>query len=446
MKFEKVKNENYCGTVVKLDQFVPIPKADKIQSALIFGNSVIISKDATVGDIGVFFPVECQLSAEFVASNNLYRKPEYGNIDATKTGYFETHRRIKCAKFLGVKSEGLWLPISAFEYLNLKLSDFHEGDTFDKIGTHEICEKYIPKHNSNAGPRIKGKHVRLEDSIVSGQFRFHFDTENLRKNIHKLRVTDTISISDKWHGTSAIFGKPLVLRNLRWFERILRKIGVPIQETVHGLTYSSRKMVKAVNGVDKANGIHYYGEDIWGVVAKEVSNKIPNSYTIYGEIVGYTPTGSHIQAASGGRSYHYGCEVGQHKLMVYRVITTNIDGKTIELSWPQLGEFCNKYGFERVKELFYGKITDIVPWDASMDMRDWQNNVLKYLEVNFVHDQMCPYNDNKIPAEGIVVRVDQLEECRSFKLKNFKFLEDETKLNDAGVVDIETIESDVEES
>jgi len=57
---------------------------------------------------------------------------------------------------------------------------------------------------------------------------------------------------------------------------------------------------------------------------------------------------------------------------------------------------------------------------------------------------MCIYNAQQIPAEGIVVRIDSLEECRNYKLKNFAFLEAESKMNDSGILDIETAESSEE--
>jgi hypothetical protein len=58
-----------------------------------------------------------------------------------------------------------------------------------------------------------------------------------------------------------------------------------------------------------------------------------------------------------------------------------------------------------------------------------------------MHDQDCAYN-NGLPAEGIVIRVDHLNECSSYKLKNFRFLMDESVLLDAGVADMETVESE----
>jgi hypothetical protein len=441
MKFEKARNENYVATIVKLKDFVLIPKAERIQSALIFGNSVIVSKEVKAGDIGIFFPVETQLSNEFVSANNLYRHAEWGNIDSTKTGYLEQHRRIKCAKFLGVKSEGIWLPLESLNYLGVNLNEFTLGLTFDRVGDKEICQKYIVGTRGTGGPN-NCKASKLKDSIVDGQFRFHQDTENLRKNIDKVFPTDYISISDKWHGTSAIISKPLVIIKPTWLEKIASKLGVRVKDSEYKLTYSSRRVIKGTDGT--------FGTDLWGIVAKEVSDKIPTSFSIYGEIVGYTPEGKIIQAAAGGRAYHYGCAKGEHKFVVYRVVTTNSEGKTLELSWPQMKEFCNKYGLEMVHEWFYGPVFELFPIETNfymtiVDERErlelWQNNLLKFLVLEYTNDGMCQFNNNEVPAEGIVVRRDSLEICDSWKLKNFLFLTDETKKNDAGVLDMETVES-----
>ena len=429
-------NPNYCGTVVKLQNFVDLPNCDNVKSALIFGNSVIVSKTCQTGDAGIFFPVETQLNDKFLANNNLYRHAEWGNIDQTKTGFFEPNGRVKAVRFRGHKSEGFWIPISSLNYLEVYAPIFlYEGNTFDHIGPYEICCKYIVQVGSAGVRDPKSKAVQLKNSIIDGQFRFHFDTEQLRKNISRLNPNDIISISDKWHGTSGIFSRPLVIRNLNWFEKLLHKIGVGIQLSKYGFTYSSRKVIK---GVDTT------GDDIYGIVAKKVSDKIPNSYTIYGEIVGYTPTGSPIQVASGGRPYHYGCAVGSHRFLVYRIVTTNIDGKTLELSWPQMKQFCNKYGLEMVKELYYGRAGDLLDGIATNDGKSWEEHFLGEIEARWVNDQMCEVNNKEVPAEGVVVRRDGLEECESWKLKNFKFLEDETKKNDKGIVDMETTESNEE--
>ena len=59
----------------------------------------------------------------------------------------------------------------------------------------------------------------------------------------------------------------------------------------------------------------------------------------------------------------------------------------------------------------------------------------KYLEKDSI------YCKNKVPEEGIVVRLDNSFEIDSYKLKSFRFFEKETKDFDNGIVDIETQES-----
>lgn len=438
------KNKNYAASVVALRDFVLLAGCDNIKAAIIFNNSVIVSKDTQVGDLGLFFPAETKLSDEFLGANNLFRKPEWGNLDQEAKGFFEQHGRVKTVKFRGNKSEGFWIPAASLSYTGKNtLTSLRVGDTFDHIGEHEICRKYVPKFNpaKTSSTQIKGRQPKLEDGIVDGQFRFHFDTENLRRNAHKILPTDFISISDKWHGTSVVVGKLLVKRNLRWYERILRKAGVAIQESTYGLTYSSRRVIKAVNGIEKNGEVnHFYSEDIWGVVAKEVEDKIPNGFTLYGEIVGYATDGSAIQ-----KGYSYGCVVGQHKLVVYRVTLTTPDGLTVELTWPQMHEFGSKYGIEVVPEIYYGRAGDLfLVTDVDYEAATWQGAFLKKLEAQYVNDGDCPYNPKGTPAEGIVVRVDRLNECESFKLKNFHFLLAESKLLDKGELDTETAQYEEE--
>lgn len=100
MKFEKPKNENYCATVTEIKNIVPLDNCDNIQGTIIFGNHVIIGKDVQVGDVGIYFPPETQLSNEYLSENNLYRDATL-NKDQTKKGYFEVNGRVRTAKLRG---------------------------------------------------------------------------------------------------------------------------------------------------------------------------------------------------------------------------------------------------------------------------------------------------------------------------------------------------------
>jgi hypothetical protein len=277
--------------------------------------------------------------------------------------------------------------------------------------------------------------------------------------VHAITPDMWISISSKWHGTSAVFANLLVKRELGWLERLLKRLGVKIQESEYGYIWSSRRVVKGVGGQEKENSIHYYDSDIWGLVAKEVEDRIPKGFTVYGEIVGWTPEGSPIQPG-----YAYGCQKGSHRLVVYRVTITNPDGKVIELSWQHKKQFCEKHGFEMVKELWFGRAAEfgreIIPsldtitlheWQVafarlvldSADSNDWQIAFSKLLENQYVGDRMCQYNNNEVPAEGVVLKVDRLDEAIALKQKSFLFLKRESEALDKGELDIETEQSEV---
>lgn len=436
MTFETPKNVNYSAVVCQLKEFVDLPNCDFVKHALIFGNAIIVSKDAEAGQIGLFFPVECALSKEFLGANNLFRKPELGNVDPEQKGFFEEHGRVKAVKFRGHKSEGFWIPLTSLGYLVPEGTLFPVGTVFDAIGDHEICRKYVPKGRAPGISKNQKRQARLEDSIVADQFRLHFDTENLRRNAHKICPTDWISISDKWHGTSVVISKVLVKRTLPWYENLLSKLGVAVQTHEYGLVYSSRKVIKAVNEVSKGSAQHFYTTDIWGDVAREVEDKIPAGFTLYGEIVGFTSDGAAIQ-----KGYHYGCGPNQHRFLVYHVTSTNAEGKVLPLSRPQMYEFCSKMGLEAVPLLWYGQAQEMykIPFD-----QHWNEELVKRLEDNYVVDQSCPHNYNEVPAEGIVVWIDKYEDPEAFKLKNFRFLEAESKLLDTGEMDTETQQSEEE--
>ena len=88
MKLKEPKNSNYAAIVVQIKTIVPLENCDNVVAAQIMGNQVIVSKDVQIEDIGLYFPLETQLTEPYLANNNLYKDAEL-NKDATKKGYFE---------------------------------------------------------------------------------------------------------------------------------------------------------------------------------------------------------------------------------------------------------------------------------------------------------------------------------------------------------------------
>lgn len=250
LTLNKPENPNYAASIVKIERLVELDNCDNVIGAIIYGNHVIVDKSVKNGDVGVFFPVECELSHDFLMSNNLYRKKEL-NTNPEKTGYFEENRRIKALKFRGHKSEGVFFPLSYFNYLVGEdgVRELTEntmiGTDFDAINKNVICKKYIKlKRESQPGSGGSGKKNKKVSKIIDKQFRFHDDTSQLGKNLHRFNPETNIAITYKIHGTSGISSKILCKKRLTWYEKVLKFIGVNVVDYEYDYIYSSRKVIK----------------------------------------------------------------------------------------------------------------------------------------------------------------------------------------------------------
>ena len=141
----KLTNQNYCATVVEIKTLVPLENCNNVQAAIIMGNQVIVGKDVQIGDVGLFFPVECELSKEYLRSNSLYRDKTL-NVDTNKGGYFELNGGIRCVKFRGNKSEGLFMPLESLDFITKDYpelnTEFNIINNIEKIITRQ-AESFI---------------------------------------------------------------------------------------------------------------------------------------------------------------------------------------------------------------------------------------------------------------------------------------------------------------
>lgn len=429
MELKKPKNSNYAAVVVEIKTMTPLENCNNVVATHIMGQQVIIGKDTNIGDIGLYFPVECQLSGAFLKNNNLYRNIDLNN-DNTKKGYFDENGRVRCQKFVKHDSEGFFIPIDSLEFTGVDTSKFKLGQEFDEVNGVEICKKYMiktqrtPGLGGNKNSKLVKKH---ETKLVENQFRLHGDTSMLYKNLHRIKPTDLISITYKIHGTSFISSKVICKKPLVWYEKILKKLGVNIVDTAYDYLYSSRKVIK--NEQLNPNPNHYYGDDIWGIAHNEVKEFLLDGMTIYGEIAGFLPNGGAIQ-----KGYDYGCETGQHKLFIYRVTYTNPSGKVFEFSAKQVQDWCRTHGVGAVPQLYYGYAKDIV--DCDPESEDWSNKFLETVKAMW-NEKDCYICQNKVPEEGAVIRIEGIE-LEAYKQKSLRFYERETKLLDKGESDIES--------
>lgn len=429
------KNPNYLAKVVAISQIRKHSNADRLSCVNILGNNIITST-AKVGDLYVFFPLECAINKEYLAYTNSFASPELNNDKAVK-GFFGNTGRVRALKLRGEKSEGYIASVSSIESwlnskgINFKFTQDHINTDFDQIGDILLCEKYINRQTlidaqkAQARDRQTKKAVRVS-KIIPNQFRFHNDTEQLKRNIHRISPEDVITISYKLHGTSAVFSNVLCKKPLKWYEKLLTRLGINIVDSHYDYVWSSRRVIKNEYADVKLPG--YYNVDIWEHTANSLKDKISNGISLYGEIVNQLPNGAWIQ-----KDYDYGLAPHKSDFYVYRITSTAYDGKVTEFSTVQMLDYCQR-NFLNVVPIFYrGKAKDLFP-ELSLG-EHWHQSFLEKLMEKYT-EKKCYMCKNNVPEEGVVI-VKEGPTFEAFKLKSFAFLERETAELDSGATNIE---------
>ena len=441
-------NPNYLAKFVCISNIRKHPNADRLQVTTIDGNDVITGTDIKVGDNVVYFPLECAINKDFLSATNSFEDKEL-NFEKDKKGFFNSKGRVRAVKLRGQPSMGYIVPVDVFfnwvnaitasstnsyssAYANREFDCFNNGDK-----PVIVCKKYINKQEKidrnkekQANQKYKAKKV---EKLIDNQFRLHCDTPQFGKNLFKFSPSDTIAITHKLHGTSGVFSKVLCKKKLTWYQKLFKKVGINIVDTHYDSVYSSRKVIKNKNYSDQEVTGGFYGEDIWGVVAKELDPFIEQGMTLYCEIVGYLESGKMVQP-----KYDYGCAEGKHDTYVYRITTTMPNGTVYEWSTPQIVEWCIKKGVKHVPLYYFGSAKALFP---TLDEHNhWQDEFLIKMKETYL-EKMDPICTNQVPDVGVCIRREGLE-IDTYKLKSFAFLQHESAELDAGTVDIESQQAD----
>jgi hypothetical protein len=449
LRISEKANRNYLAKVVSLGKSVTHPNADRLQGFVIDHARIYVDLSFKEHDICIYFPLECQIDSRILSFLNLYSDKSL-NKDNSKAGFFNSKGRVRAVRLRSEPSQGFIMKAEDFLYAVATFASFSRlidsdsiGQEFDSINDEIIVKKYVVEKQRKSGVKSDKKLANKVSRIVENQFRFHIDTEQLRKNIFKVNRNDYVSITAKLHGTSVIFGKLLTYRKLTFIERILKKLGVNINDKEYDLLYSSRRVIKNDDLNTQSN--HYYSSDVWGDAVKTFEYAVQKGYTLYGEIVGFTRDGAYIQ-----KGFDYGClkpiyeneyvEGVHYRVYIYRITFTNEDGNVSELSWRQIKTYCEHFGIQHVPEYYFGKL---VNFDKSLKKiktdEEFNGAVIKLLEEKYL-EKYCEFCAVKVPSEGIVLRVDKLFKFDAYKLKSFMFFEWESKQLDDNVIDIESEE------
>ena len=441
----------HVGYVVKIAELNPHSNADRLQIATIFGASVIVGLDVKVGDLGVYFPIDLQLSEEYCAQNNLVRKKdENGN---NVGGYLEPDKRnIRAMKLRGEKSEGLFMPLESLAYTGE--TRFEVGEKIDVLNGHEICSKYIPKIQNRQGHVSEGNRTRKRSVPIAPLFAEHADTEQLVYHMDDIRPGDQIEITLKMHGTSGRTGYLPKFQGYKrtFWDKLFHREGTPIYDW--GYVTGTRRVV--LNDFEDGG---YYGSNAFRAPhAKFFEGKLNKGETVYYEIVGFTTDGAPIMASVANSKisdkeftkqygketvFSYGCvpnpkspkvkdwvysekaedevpvyegtpEV-QSACYVYRMTLTTEEGYTVEYTPDFMRYRCEQMGAKCVLPFWKGYIPEdpykrdmLTPGELVKDIAE------KY------YDGPDPIGKTHV-REGVVIRIVNRPKFCAYKHKNFNF-------------------------
>lgn len=443
----------HCGYVVKVEKLRKHENADRLQIATFFGNDTCVGLDVVMGEIGIYFPSDLQLSEEFCEINHLCRKKKDGSSD---TGYLDENKRnIKAINLRGEKSDGIFCPLSSIVYTGINLDDLNIGDTISILNNHEICKKYIPQRQHRHGEYSTGNKTRKHKVSIAPLFMEHADTEQLAYNLSAFKPGDEIEITLKMHGTSQRTGYLPVLkgyhdswhcqiRNWLWFQfnRITKKndLHTTIDKMKHdGKPYYDYGYVSGTRRVvlDNYEGGFYGSNTFREQHSKFFEGKLWKGETVYYEVVSFTDDGTPImgkgkvpkeaQSQYGTEMvFHYGRSEGSD-IYVYRMTMTNEDGDVVEYTPDFMRYRCEQMGAKTVPVLWRGTIPYTM--DDIESPIPGHRIVLKEGESagEWIKKVAEQYYDGPDPIgkthvrEGVVVRILNRPKFCAYKHKNHLF-------------------------
>lgn len=438
----------YTGFVVKVEHLRKHSNADRLQIATFFGNDTIVGLDTKIGDIGIYFPTDGQLSERFCAVNDLVRRKDENGKQAG--GYLDPEKRnIKALKLRGEKSDGLYMPITCLADF-CKISDLKVGDTIDTVNGELICQKYIP-HQGRTPGAPGSKAAKKAKANIAPTFYEHVDTAQLAYNLNAFKPGDTVQLTLKMHGTSGRTGYlPLVHTKQSWFDKLFHRPGKEYKE--YGYITGTRRVV--LDG--KRSGGFYDSDDFRMAMAAKFENKLRKGEVVYYEIVGFQgPNGAPIMSQVANSkvkdpeftkqygattTFSYGCEQDstyvepEHEtgawhpcceVYVYRMTMVNEDGDVVEYSPTQIKERCEQMGVHTVMEFETFIIPKKEP-DSPFSPREPEyyhdvdpgEYVLRRVERYF--DGPDPIGKTHV-REGVVARILNRSNFAVYKHKNFSF-------------------------
>ena len=475
----------YKAYIVEVKNLRKHENADRLQIATFFGNDTVVDMSVNLGDIGVYFPVDGQLSAEFAEHNNLTRRKD---AEGNQIGGFldPDKRNIKAIRLRGEKSDGLYLPISCLDYCFPDIKGgaammFNVGDIIEGVvNGHDIFRKYIPRSNHRVSDKA-GNKTRKHREPIAPLFAEHADTEQLAYNLDAFKSGDEVEITLKMHGTSqrtaylpvfcgyddSDFQK--LINKVRFYVEMIRN-RMTVDEFFNSLKHDGKPIYDwgYVSGtrrviLENYEGGFYGSNSFREQHSKVFEGKLWKGETAYYEVVGFTDSGDSIMPKCDNKKvqdkeftkmygdttvFTYGCNDTREviypdgtvetypvsDIYVYRMTMTNEDGDVVEYTPDFMRYRCEQMGVKTVPVLWKGIIPEFPAsaTDPTISAGEWIKEVAERY-----YDGSDPIGKTHI-REGVVVRVLNRPKFAAYKHKNFYFKVLEGIIKDtAEVPDIE---------
>lgn len=432
---------SYKAIIARATNLRKHPNADRLQLATVVGCQVVVGLNVVEGQMGVYFATDGIILDPFAKNNNLYRKKdEAGNSIG---GMFDEPARVRTQKFRKAVSDGFFCEMENLirAGINPKIvANLQEGYEFDELEGIKICQKWI---NQQTIKRMGSATKKGKKSLQSNMFKEHLDTAHLFRNLHRIERNRHVVLTLKVHGTSARIGNVLVDRELKWHEKVLKWMGVKIQDKEWCNLAGTRRVVLGSENAILNQQRGYYSNEFRHNAAKPFVGNIRKGETWYYEVVGYenavgpSPIMPVVNTqkiedkeftkkfSNFGDNVHmvykYGCESGKFDIYVYRITVANEDGHHYDLSWNDVKYRCTEIGIKHAPEI--------------VQLFDVNGEALEKI-VREHMDGPDPIDPSHW-REGVVVRVESGTEVQFYKAKNdiFKILEGHAK--ESGAVDQE---------
>jgi len=410
---------NNAAIIAKVDKIIQIEGANTIQEMVVLGEHIVGSKDWKEGGIGIFFPVNVQLSHDFCRHNNLYRDSTK-NVDSGETGFFEDNRRVRAQPFMKVRSSGLFMPLSSLDYLGADKSSFSLGFSFNDLEGQNVCQKYyVEKPKQQGIPGVKK--AKMQDFP---SFDKHVDTLQFLHNLQRIEKGSLITISAKAHGTSWRVGKKK--RNLilpKWKELVNRVFPIFPEQSGFELVVGTRNVI-----VDNEEKVGFHGSEHFRVeMANQIAPYLEDGMTAYGELYGMVngkpvmpphdvscmKDKAYLKKYGKTVNFTYGCGPDEYRWFVYRITREDVNGNNIDMTNAEMKRWCEERNIPSTTE-----VCDPFIYDGNPEAL--QQKVIDLSERGDLLAE-CYINPTQW-GEGVVLRVENGTMTPDFyKYKNYCF-------------------------